>query len=213
MKHLLLFLVFFSLISCSSTKIIENWKNPNIDSYEPHKVLIVGMTPNTEARLQFEKQIKEEYENRGIEATISLDLFKATFTEEKKSEAELKQVENTLIENGYDTVLFTKIVGVEDKVAYYKNYGDNSDTYKKFNQDYLEHQDIYYNTDYYENYKVFHAETTLYCLCPTKDRELIWKGFIDITNPETVDKTVTDYVELLLFVLEEQNLIESVFNK
>lgn len=213
MKHLLLFLVFFSLISCSSTNIIENWKNPNIDSYEPHKVLIVGMTPNTEARLQFEKQIKEEYENRGIEATISLDLFKVTFTEEKKSEAELKQIENTLIENGYDTVLFTKIVGVEDKVAYYKNYGDNSDTYKKFNQDYLEHQDIYYNTDYYENYKVFHAETTLYCLCPTKDRELIWKGFIDITNPETVDKTVTDYVELLLFVLEEQNLIESVFNK
>jgi hypothetical protein len=213
MKRLLLLLFFFSLTNCSSSKIVENWKNPNIDFYEPHKVLIVGMTPNTEARLQFENQIKEEYENRGIEATISLDLFEPTFITEKKSEAELKQIENTLIENGYDTVLFTKIVGVEDKVAYYKNYGSNNGTYKKFNEDYIENQDIYYNTDYYENYKVFHAETSLYCLCPTKDRELIWKGFIDITNPETVDKTVTDYVELLLFVLEEQHLIETIINK
>lgn len=210
MKRLLLLLILFSLINCSSTKIIENWKNPNIDSYEPHKILIVGMTPNIEARLQFENQIKEEYENRGIEATISLDLFEPTFTTEKKSEEELKQVENTLIENGYDTVLFTKIVGVENKVT---NYSDNRDTYKKFNEDYLQHQDIYYKPQYYESYKVFHAETSLYCLCPTKDRELIWKGFIDITDPDNVDETVTDYVELLLFILEEQHLIETVYNK
>ena len=209
-RLLLLLLILFSLINCSSTKIIENWKNPNIDSYEPHKVLIVGMTPNIEARLQFENQIKEEYENRGIEATISLDLFEPTFITEKKTEEELKQVENTLIENGYDTVLFTKIVGVENKVT---NYSDNRDTYKKFNEDYLQHQDIYYKPQYYESYKVFHAETSLYCLCPTKDRELIWKGFIDITDPDNVDETVTDYVELLLFILEEQHLIETVYNK
>ncbi len=25
----------------------------------------------------------------------------------------------------------------------------------------------------------------MYCICPTKDRELIWKGYINITGPQS----------------------------
>lgn len=42
---------------------------------------------------------------------------------------------------------------------------------------------------------------------PTKDRELIWKGYIDITDPYSVAETVNDYVKLVTIVLEEQNLM------
>src|SRR5690554_7391732 len=43
----------------------------------------------------------------------------------------------------------------------------------------LIHQDVYYNPEYYEDYKLYHTETNMYCICPTKERELIWKGFIE----------------------------------
>tara|TARA_R110000868_G_scaffold346902_3_gene608011 strand:- start:1598 stop:2215 length:618 start_codon:yes stop_codon:yes gene_type:complete len=187
--------------------LIENWKNPDIDFFESNKVLIVGMTPNFEVRHQFEKQLKDEYEARGIEAVMSLDIFEPDFTIEKQSGKDINRIENILIANNFDAVLFTKVIGVEDKIAYKENYDDYDETHIKFKEDYLKYQDIYYNPDYYNEYTVYHTETSLYCICPTKDRELIWKGYIDITDPQSVDETVNDYVRLVIVVLEEQNLI------
>jgi hypothetical protein len=69
------------------------------------------------------------------------------------------------------------------------------------------YQDIFYNPEYYEEYTIYHAETSMYCICPTKDRELIWKGYIDITDPRDIEKTIKDYVRLAIVVLEEEQLI------
>lgn len=53
----------------------------------------------------------------------------------------------------------------------------------------------------------------MYCICPTKDRELIWKGYIDITDPQSIDETVDDYVKLIILAIEKQQLINSKNNK
>ena len=52
----------------------------------------------------------------------------------------------------------------------------------------------------------------MYCICPTKDRELLWRGYIDITDPSSTKETVEDYIKLLMFVLEEQQLINAKTN-
>jgi RNA polymerase subunit RPABC4/transcription elongation factor Spt4 len=209
MKRFIVLAVGLILVGCSTTDLVDNWKNPEIDSYQSYKVLIAGMTSNIEARQKFEKQLKEEYEARGVEAVMSLELFDPSFRTEKMTEDELKVLENDLINDGFDTVLFTKVIGVEDKIMYKINYDGYDETYRKFKEDYLMNQDIFYNPDYYEEYTVFHAETSMYCICPTKDRELIWKGYIDIIDPESIDETVNDYVRLVIAVLEEQQLINS----
>ena len=197
------------IISCSSTELIENWKNPDIDSYSPSKVLLVGMTPNLDARQEFEKQLKNEFTARGIESVMSLDLFETSFTLEKKTEEELKFLENDLFNDGFDTILFTKVIGVEDKIEYKKNYDGYDSTYRKFREDYLKYQDAFYNPDYYKEYTVYHTESSMYCICPKKDRELIWKGYIDIIDPQSLHVTINDYVRLVIVVLEEQQLINS----
>lgn len=198
------------MVSCSTTELVENWKNPDIDTYTPSKVLLVGMTSNRDARLQFESQLKEEYTARNIESVMSLDFFEPAFTSEKKSEEDLNTIEIDLINNGFDTILFTKIIGVEDKIAYRENYDDYDSTYRKFSEDYLRYQDAFYNPDYYEEYTVYHTETSMYCICPTKARELIWKGYIDIIDPESMQETINDYVQLVIVVLEEQQLINTI---
>lgn len=207
LKHSLIVIASFLFASCTTTQLIDSWKNPEIDTYSPTKVLVVGITSNIEARLQFERQVKNELELRGIETKMSLELFDADLRIEKMSQKELKTIENKLVEDGFDTVLFSKVIGVEDKVAYKKNYYDYDQTYRKFRDDYLMYQDIYYNPEYYDEYKVYHAETSLYCICATKDRELIWKGYINITDPTSINETVDDYVNLMMLVLEEEKLI------
>ena len=57
---------------------------------------------------------------------------------------------------------------------------------------------------------MYHTETAMYCICPTKDRELIWKGYIDVMDPESIRETVNDYVRLVIVVLDEQQLINPV---
>lgn len=207
MKHSFLVIIMLALISCSSTQLIENWKNPDIDSYAPSKVLVVGLTSNIEARQKFEQHLKNALESRGAEAVMSLEVFEPTFRAGKMSEDELKVLENNLINDGFDTVLFSKVIGVEDKIAYKENYGDYDETHRKFRHDYLMYQDIFYNPDYYDEYTIYHAETAMYCICPTKERELVWKGYIDIVDPQSIDETVTDYVNLVIAVLEAQQLI------
>ena len=208
MKYLFLLVLSLFLVSCTTTQLVENWKNPHIDTYQPNKVLVVGLTSNIKARQKFEQQLKEELELRGAKAIMSLDFFNPAFKTDKMTEDALELIEDDLISDGFDTILFSKVIGVEDKIAYKKNYSGYDETYKKFKEDFLRYQDAYYNPDYYDEYTVFHAETSMYCICPTKERELIWKGYIDIVDPQSIDETINDYVRLVIVVLEEQQLIE-----
>ncbi|MBR9846060.1 MAG: hypothetical protein GYB35_08125 [Algicola sp.] len=202
------FLIFIVILisSCSSSQLSESWKNPDIDIYEPYKVLVVGLTSDTVARQQFENKLKNELELRDSEAILSVNILKA----DKMTEADLDALESQLLQDGYDTILLTKVIGIEDKVSNAKVKQDFWDTHKEFKDDYLKHQDIYNNPDYYNKYKVYKAETSMYCICPTKDRQLIWKGNISITDPQSqsIEKTINDYVRLVIVVLEEEQLIK-----
>ncbi|WP_040250100.1 hypothetical protein [Psychroserpens mesophilus] len=208
MKSRISILLMLLLLSCSSTQLVESWKNPDIDSYEPYKVLVVGLTSDETARLQFEEKLKQELELRGYEVVMSFDLFKT----EKMNTAELDSLESQLIKSGFDTILLTKIIGVEEKITYSESYKSYNETYRKFKDEFLKHQDIYYSPNYYNAYQIYKAETSVYCICPTKDRELIWKGYINITDPQaqSIEKTVNDYVKLAILVLEEEQLIKSL---
>mgnify|MGYP003631046943 FL=1 len=203
MKRLFLVIVVFSLVSCNSTQLIESWKNPEITTYSPSKVLVVGLTSNIDARQKFENKLRNELEMRGAEAVSSLDIFKT----EKMTEIELKELENNLINNGFDTVLFSKVIGVENKIVYKNDYDGYDETYRKFSEDYLRYQDVFYNPEYYSEFTIYHAETSMYCICPLKDRELIWKGYIDIVDPESVDETINNYANIVIAVLEELQLV------
>lgn len=202
--------IAFLLFNCTTTELVKQWKNPDIDTLYVSKVLIVGMTPNLEARKEFELQLKKEYESRGIEAVMSLELFDPNFTTDKKTPQELKVIEDILVANFFDAILFTKINGSETKTDYLITYEDKEYLDVKFKEDYYKNQEIYYNPQYYNQYKVYHAETSLYCICPTKDRELVWKGYIDIVDPTSIKETVNDYVNLLILVLEEQQLLNQL---
>lgn len=209
MKLALSFILSFFLLGCS-TELVNSWKNPEITSYQPNKVLVIGMTSNKDARNQFETDLKSRLEMRGALAVTSQDFFRSMMLDDTFTEFQMDNLEDTLLAEGFDTVLFTKVIGVEDKIRYKKEYDGDEETYKKFKDEYLMYQDLYYNPEYYEDYRLYHTETEMYCICPSKARQLIWKGYIDITDPHNVKDIVDEYVKLLIFALEEEQLLQPV---
>ena len=200
--------IFLVLIfSCSSASLVENWKNPDIVLFDANKVLIVGMTQNKEARVDFEDKLKKEFDKRNVEAMASLDVFDANFTNSRKTEKELDNVEQSLLDKDFDAILFTKIIGSEDRRSFMKTISSWNNYKGRFNDDYLTHQEIFYDEDYYDTFVIYHAQTTLYCICEGKDRAMIWRGSIDITDPTNIEKSVKEYIKLVVLALEEQDLI------
>ncbi len=206
MKKILLISLFL-FMGCSSTSLVENWKNPDIVLFDANKVLLVGMTQNSDARASFESKLQKEFDKRGVEAMRSLDVFDVKFTDSEKTEKELDEVEQSLLDKGFDAILFTKITGSENRESFRSTLSKWDNYQGRFNEDYLRHQNIYYDEQYYDTFTVYHAQTTLYCICEGKERAMIWRGSIDITDPANIEKTVKDYIKLVVIAMEEQDLI------
>ncbi len=202
-----LLLVVGLLFGCTSSELVENWKNPDIDTFEAQKVLVIGITPDDANRKIFERKLASELKKNGVNSVRSMDFFEKNFTTSPKTEDELMALEENLIKEGFDAILLSKVLGVEDKVTVVKAYRNLDKTFKSFRDDYYENQEIYHDEEYYEEYQIFHAESSLYCICPDKERELIWKGSIDITEPENTKKAISDYVKVLIWALKGQQLL------
>ena len=208
MKKLVIIIFLATFISsCSSIQLVNNWKDPDTVLFHAYKVLIVGMTENEAVREDFENKLKTAFEQRNVEAVRSLDLFDVQFTNAKQSEKELSDVEEQLLNKDFDAILFTKVIGSENKKTLRAKLSNVDGYLQTFQDDYLRHQGIYYEDEYYETFTVFHAETTLYCICVGKERQTIWRAGIDITDPQNFEKSVDDYVKLVVLAMEKQDLI------
>lgn len=192
---------------CTSTELVENWKNPEIDIFVAEKVLVLAMTNDVKNRKLFEKRLVDQLIDKGVEAVNSDAFFNPAFTSRPRTEQELDHLERAMLVEGFDAILVSKIVGAEDKVTLVQTYRNWDRTFNGFEDDYYSSQGLYVEDEKIEKYTVYHAESALYCICPTKERELIWKGSIDVTEPDSDRKGIKDYIKMLMWTLEEQELL------
>ncbi len=206
MKRIAGFL-FLVILGCSDAELVSSWKNPDIVLFDASKVLVVGMTPNPEARQEFETRMAARFEQQGVEAMRSIDLFDVNFTLSARSEAELDDVEQSLLDKDFDAILFTKILGSETRQTLARKLSDLERGNDRFKDDYLSHQNIYYDDAYYEKFTVYIVETSLYCICVGKERELIWRAVLEVPDPIEAEQTMEEYIDLVVSAMEAEELI------
>lgn len=206
-KTLLILLIAIFIQSCVSSELVDNWKNPEIDTFMAEKVLVLAMTNDVKNRRVFEKKLVNELKEKGVNAINSEDFFNPEFTSRPRTEAELEDLEREMLAEGFDAILVSKVLGAEDKVTLMQSYRNWNKAFKGFEDDYFSTQRIYEEDTKLEKYTVYHAESALYCICPTKEREIIWKGSIDVTKPDSDRKAIKDYIRMLVWALEEQELL------
>lgn len=199
--------VFLLFLSCNDAEIVSSWKNPDIVLFDAYKVLVVGMTPSPDARVEFETKMTDRFTQRGVEAMRSIDLFDINFTDAKRTDKELDEVEERLLDKDFDAILFTKILGSENRQSISRKLSELDRNNARFKDDYLSHQNIYYEDEYYDQYTVYFVETALYCICVDKERDLIWRGVIEVSDPIEAEDTIEEYVDLVVSTMENEDLI------
>lgn len=202
------FLAAFVLLnSCTSLREESQFKNPDIVLFHANKVLVVGMVSDYGTRLRFESRLKEEFTKRGVEAVRSVDLFDVAFTRTEQSEAELDKVEQQLLDKDFDAILFSKRIDSETRLQLSEQLAEMGRSYERFREDYLIHQGIYYEPDLDKKQKHYTAETSLYCICGGKERELIWRSDVKLPNRRNSVGVFDSYADWLIRNLEDKQLI------
>ena len=207
MKFYMLLIALVIISSCSSSKVVEQWKNPDTPIFQANKVLVIGITANVESRRLFEEKLVSALEKEDVIAVKSIDFFDNSFIIAEKTEKELNEIEDQLLAAGFDAVLFSKVTGSESKVSLINSFKSFNNNLNSFRDYFYENQNVYFKEYNEEYFDIYHTETFLYCICPDKARELLWKGSIDIVDPQKPKKAVSDYVKTLMNQLEAQQLL------
>ncbi len=207
MKRLFTLLIFtFLFYGCSSSRLVDEYVNAETSNFKANKVLVVGLTPDGDMQRQFEYSLVQALEAENVNAVKSVDFFESTFIENYQSEENLETIEKDLLNAGFDAVLFSKITGQESKVTITQSYRNLAKSFESF-QDYYNENRPVYGSGQTEDYSVYNTETSLYCLCPGKDRDLIWRGKIDIVDPPAAATTIRDYVKTLIRTFKKNKFL------
>ena len=99
------------------------------------------------------------------------------------------------------------LLGLQENNDFEKSFNEINKSVGSFMDYYYDNQDVFYEEYNRDSYKIYHTESALYCICPGKERELIWKGTIDIVDPLKLEQSVSDYVKVLTKKLKEQKIL------
>lgn len=199
-------LITFLITGCSSAKLTQEYKGPDSLYFQANKVLVVGISPRKEIRRAYEKKMVESLEKKGIIAVKSIDFFETSFTDNKKSLEQLSTVELQLLDAGFDAILLSKVMGKESRISNFDSFRNLSREYSAFKDYYYDNQKFYFE-EIKESYQVYVTETSLFCICPGKERELIWQGDIEIVDTYAIDGMVKRYTKSLFKALTSNNIL------
>ena len=206
----LLSVMLFLFLSCSSTKLLDSWKNTEYTNYHPNKVLILGITDNLTARIRFEQQLKTELDKRGIAAVESNNVFESTFTNSKQTEEDIQREVEKLSNLGFDAILISSVKGVDERMSYSGNTYYTDYYWRRFGHYYYVYQDVYFDPGYYNKFKIYNIEASLYDLREKNEKSLVWVGSYGIYDPQTINQTVSDYVNAIIKSLEKEGIVSKL---
>ncbi|MDR9457428.1 MAG: hypothetical protein RI572_08460 [Salegentibacter sp.] len=202
MRYFLLFLYVVLFTACSTARLVESHSPYRAEKPKIEKILVIGMTPLTEFRESFETRLQKEFKKHDVEAVTSISVLNGKLTPGENTEQQLNNLEKYLLEEGYNTVLLSKIVQVESHKDLRNSLYSLRGSYRSFKSDYYANQGIFQGDDINSDTKVYHTETSIYTLPENRQRELLWQGEIDLKNPKRVKRTIKQYVDLLISSLK-----------
>jgi len=184
MKRLLGLLLISALFaSCSSTSIINSWKDPNSNDNPDKwdKVLVAVQSPSDLKRRVAEDEV----------AAMSEVLFASYTVFPDKSVVQNEEALRRKIQQGeYDAIMTMRLIDQSKQTSYVP--GSYTGGYWGYHSGYW---GGYYNPGYYRQDSYYAIETQVFSL---EENKLVWSGITSTVNPSKIDRAIRE-VALMTF--------------
>jgi hypothetical protein len=178
----------------ASTKIVNQWVNPDYASPRFRKIMVIGVSKQPSIRRTFEDEFVKQLKAAGVEAVPSyLYIPEDGQVDEDRLQEAVKRA-------NADGVIITRLVRVEKKTEVSPGFYQPGPFgfYGGYSAAWLG----YYEPPRIYQYDVYISETSLYDM-----NQLVWAGTVETTDPGDIDKEIERYVDTVIDALKSKNLL------
>lgn len=196
---LLLFSTVVSMVSCSSTQIVNSWRAPEsmVSLEKLNKVLVTAFLRDDASRRVAEDQMVELLKGKAIASY-------AYIGEDIKSINE-SDIRERLKRDGFDGALVIRLIDVSKEVNYTPGNIRTYPVYFRTFGGYYRRGWTYYSTpERHSTTQAYSVETTVYSV---KQDKLIWSGLTKTVDPSGVDKLITEIVNAVYKQMMKEGFI------
>lgn len=203
------------IISCTVLPVENNhshavdssWKNPKYQNFKPSKILVIVICNENLNRAFFEESFNAEFKKRGLNSYSCTKKYNNQFNISIKSEKELNSFNEKLMEDGFDAIFVTSIKGIEKQLDYKKDYYKIYHDWYRFNNYFTYNQDVIIFENYYNDFKYYNLESSIFTVNCKLDKTLVWAGVIKLIEPFKLYETLNQHSKSILKELEHQQII------
>jgi hypothetical protein len=192
-------IMLFFLSSCASTKVVGEWKDPNLTSKKFKKIMVIGVAKQPNDRRAYEEEFVRQLNAKGVTAIASHKYIPRDKMRDR--ETITKNIEGL----GIDGVIITRLKEVKDKKQF---FGENDKVpYDNYNNMYE-----YYNSSFViapssrnpTNYQKFGFESNLY---DTETEKLVFSLTSNTYAQDNIHKRLGSYIKTVVNKLSQNNLL------
>ncbi len=202
MKNIIFIAAIFGILtisSCSSTKIISTWREPNkeISLQKLKKVLVVALFQDETSRRKAEDQMVGYFYGKGV---ASYDYLDKSISEKNED-----VIREKIKKDGFDGALTMRLLDVDKENVYSRgNMSMYPPYYNNFSSYYFRNWGYYANPDYYLTTKIYTVETNVFSI---KEDKIIWTGITKTTDPSGVVKMTEEIGKAVFNEMVKQGFI------
>jgi len=182
------------VMACATTKPTAEWQDVGF-SGSFGNLLVIGASDRPTTRRLFEDTFVQEL------AAIKVNAISSYKVMSQDQVVSRETVEAAIAGLEVDSVLVTRLLGVEEGVRYHPpTYYSHYRAYPS----YYRHALDYTSPGYYTNYKILKIETNLYDIATQK---LVWSMQSENIDPSTAQKIIEEQISLTIKALSGRGLI------
>ena len=186
-----------SFTGCGSTKIVNQWSNPDYASPRFRRILVIGVSRQPSIRRTFEEEFVAKLKETGVDAVPS---YRYIAEDGQVDEA---RIQEAVKQANADAAIITRLVRVEKKTEVSPGFYQPAPSFG-FYRGYSAAWLGYYEPPRVYQYDVYTSETSLYDI--TKN-QLVWTGTVQTTAPDDINREIKHYVDIVIDALESKNLL------
>lgn len=199
MRTVLLVVVLgFALLACSTTKITDSWQNQNYAGKSFANILVIGQFLDEEVCRMSELAMVRDLKQHGVNATAAYSILTAG------GRSSLEAIESAVAENGFDGVIISKVSDQIEK----SSLDLNNACVSRWDSDYRQNQRYALSPcqvgSGMRTTSIFNLETDLYSV---KDRALVLKLSSKISGVRPAYKLIKSFGEVVVNRLHSDGLL------